>query len=55
VITLEGQVEIGIRDGTTRTFGPGDVVLAEDVTGRGHTSKVVGGRTRVCIAIPLVE
>ncbi|MEX0805546.1 MAG: hypothetical protein WD688_19835, partial [Candidatus Binatia bacterium] len=36
-ITLSGSVEIGIGDGTVKTFGPGDVFLAEDVTGQGHT------------------
>ena len=37
-ITLSGSVQIGIGDGTVRTFGPGDVFLAEDVTGQGHTA-----------------
>ena len=38
VITLSGSVDIRIGDGTVRTFGPGDVLLAEDVTGQGHTA-----------------
>ena len=38
-ITLSGSVEIGLGDGTNKTFGPGDVFLAEDVTGQGHTAK----------------
>ena len=38
-ITLAGSVEIGLGDGTKKTFGPGDVFLAEDVTGQGHTAK----------------
>ncbi len=37
-ITLSGQVAIGIGDGTVRTFEAGDVFLAEDVTGQGHTA-----------------
>ena len=37
-ITLAGSVEIGIGDGTTRTFHPGDVFLADDVSGQGHTA-----------------
>ena len=37
-ITLAGYVDIGIGDGTVRTFGPGDVFLAEDVSGQGHTA-----------------
>lgn len=53
VITLSGQFEIGIGDGTVRRMGPGDVLLAEDVTGQGHTIKVVGNQTRVSVAIPL--
>ena len=37
-ITLSGSVEIGLGDGTKKTFGPGDVFLAEDLTGQGHTA-----------------
>jgi hypothetical protein len=37
-ITLSGSVEIGIGDGTVTTFTAGDVFLAEDVTGQGHTA-----------------
>lgn len=38
-ITLSGFVEIGIGDGTVKKFGPGDVFLAEDVSGQGHTAR----------------
>ena len=53
IVTLEGQVEIGLGDGTVYTLGPGDMMLAEDLTGQGHTTKAVGDRTRVSIAIPV--
>ena len=53
VITLSGQAEIEIGDGTVRRFGPGDVILADDLTGRGHITRVVGTEARVYIAIPL--
>ncbi len=53
VITLSGQVEIGIGDGTMKRFGPGDVMLADDLTGQGHTTRVVGRKPRVSVAIPL--
>ena len=36
VITLAGDVDIGLGDGTSMNFGPGDGFLAEDVTGQGH-------------------
>jgi hypothetical protein len=37
-ITLSGTVDITIGDGTVRTFRPGDVFLAEDMSGQGHTA-----------------
>ena len=55
VITLEGQVEVGLGDGTKRVFGAGDVLLADDLTGRGHTTAVYGDQVRVSVAIPLVD
>jgi quercetin dioxygenase-like cupin family protein len=41
IVTLSGTVEVGLRDGNM-TFGPGDVFLAEDLTGEGHTTSVPG-------------
>lgn len=38
MITLSGSVDIGIGDGSRMTFHPGDVLLAEDTTGQGHTA-----------------
>ena len=55
VITLEGQVEIGLGDGSKHIFNAGDVELADDLTGHGHTTRVVGSQTRVSIAIPVVD
>ncbi len=55
VVTLEGQAEIGLGDGTRRIFNPGDVLLADDLTGRGHTTAVYGDRVRVSLAIPIMD
>ena len=41
VFYLTASVEIGLGDGSTHVMNPGDVLLAEDTTGRGHTSRVV--------------
>lgn len=49
-----GQMEVGIGDGTVRSFGPGDAVLFEDMTGQGHTSRTVGG-DRLSATVPLAE
>ena len=53
VINLAGEVEIGLGDGTLHRFGPGNVTLAEDLTGKGHTTRVVGNVPRVSATIPL--
>jgi quercetin dioxygenase-like cupin family protein len=55
VITLEGAVEIGLGDGSVHRFGPGEGILAEDLTGQGHTTRAVGDVPRVSMAIPLAD
>ena len=52
IFILEGQMEIGIGDGTTRRFGPGDVVLADDLAGQGHTTRSVGV-PRISATVPV--
>lgn len=41
VVVLRGAIEVEVSDGTTRQFGPGDLVLATDTSGRGHITRVV--------------
>ena len=53
VVNLTGSVEIEVGDGSTRIFGPGDILLAEDVDGQGHISRNVAGQARTCLFIPL--
>src|SRR5579862_10059593 len=36
VVTLAGEAEIEASDGEVRHIGPGTVMLAEDLTGKGH-------------------
>jgi len=55
VITLAGAVEIGLGDGTVHRFGPGEGVLAEDLTGKGHTTRAVGNEPRITLTIPLAD
>jgi len=50
---LEGQLEVQASDGKTRTFGPGDAVLMEDTSGRGHTAQVKGGRDLIAAIVAL--
>lgn len=55
VITLQGAVEIGLGDGSVHRFGPGEGILAEDLTGKGHTTKAVGNEPRVMMIVPLKD
>ena len=43
VLYLTASVEIGLGDGSSVVMEPGDVLLAHDTTGRGHTSRVLKG------------
>jgi len=53
VINLSGGVEIEIGDGGKRRLGPGDVLLAEDTTGRGHRSVAIGNEPRRSVFVTL--
>lgn len=54
-ITLSGAAEIEVGDGTVKRVGPGDVVLAEDLTGQGHITRAVGDQPRFYAVLPLDE
>ncbi len=49
LIRLEGRSEIEVGDGTKRKVGPGDIVLAEDTTGRGHRGRVLSSPRKTVI------
>jgi hypothetical protein len=53
-ISLSGHAEIEVSDGTVARVGPGDVVLAEDLTGQGHITRVVGDHPRFYAVVPLI-
>src|SRR5262245_13454543 len=53
VFTLSGAVDIEIGDGTVKRLGPGDILIAEDLTGQGHGTREVGPEPRVSVFIPL--
>lgn len=54
VITLYGLAEIETTDGSVRRFGAGDIMLADDVVGRGHITRDIEGPRR-SIFIPLPD
>ncbi|MCY4620010.1 MAG: hypothetical protein OXD50_15860 [Chloroflexi bacterium] len=54
VVNLSGTVEIEVGDGTKLQLHGGDILLADDVTGRGHITRDVEG-PRHSLFIPLPE
>lgn len=49
VVTLDGRALITVGDGSSREFGPGDTLFAEDLTGQGHNTREIGGVRRSLI------
>ena len=52
-ILLKGELEVAVASGEVRRFGPGSTVLLEDISGKGHTSRVVGSADVVLVFVQL--
>ena len=50
---LTARVELGLGDGSSVVMEPGDVLLAEDVSGQGHSSRVL--TPGMCAVVPLAS
>jgi len=46
IVMLEGLLEVLVSDGEQRSFSSGDILLIEDLEGRGHKSWVPDGKPR---------
>lgn len=53
VVNLSGVAEFETADGSKRRLHPGDVLVAEDLSGHGHIARSIGDEFRVSLAIPL--
>ena len=53
IINLDAGVQITASDGESRVIGAGEVILVEDVAGKGHLSKAVSSAVRHCIFVPV--
>lgn len=53
MVYLTARVEIGLGDGSSIVMEPGDVLQAEDTTGRGHTSRVLD--EGICMVVRLED
>jgi hypothetical protein len=54
VITLAGRAEVEATDGSRRPLEVGTILLAEDLTGKGHRIHELE-RPRLTLAIPLLD
>ena len=52
IVNLDAGVKITASDGESRIIGAGEVILVEDVTGKGHLSQGLG-QLRHSLFIPL--
>lgn len=55
LVTLAGSWEIEASNGAKRTFKTGDVMLADDTTGEGHISRVLGTEAHIFMTVPLAD
>jgi hypothetical protein len=55
LVTLSGSWEIEASSGVKRIFKVGDVMLADDTSGEGHTSRVLGNQPHVFMTVPLSD
>lgn len=53
IINLDGGVKITASDGESRVIGAGEVILVEDIKGKGHLSQSVSGKMRHSIFVPI--
>jgi hypothetical protein len=53
IINLDGGVQITASDGEVRVIGAGEVLLVEDLTGKGHLSKNIEAKIRYSIFVPI--
>lgn len=53
IVLLDGAIELETSDGEKRRFGGGDILLVEDVAGRGHRTRTVDNRPRRSLFVTL--
>jgi quercetin dioxygenase-like cupin family protein len=53
IITISGRREIELPGGQKIPMAPGRILLAEDLTGKGHLTRTVGAEDRVSLIVPL--
>ncbi len=55
LVTMSGSWEIEASNGVKKVFKAGDVMLADDTTGEGHISRVLGSEAHIFMTVPLAD
>jgi quercetin dioxygenase-like cupin family protein len=55
MVCVRGLVEITAGDGQKRRLGPGQFMLLEDTSGKGHITHATGAADHVALAIPVPD
>ncbi len=55
LVGLSGSWDIEAGNGVVRRFKAGDVMLADDTTGEGHISRVIGQEPFIFMTVPLAD
>ena len=55
VVNLSGTAEFEAAAGTKVQMEPGDILIAEDLTGHGHIARSLGDTPRASLAVPLAD
>lgn len=53
IVLLDGEIELETSDGEKRHFCGGDILLVEDISGRGHRTRTVNNRPRRSVFVTL--
>ncbi len=53
IVNLDAGAKLTASDGESRVVGAGEIILVEDIDGKGHLSQSVGGQLRHSLFIPI--
>ncbi len=53
LVPIQGASRVTAGDGTIKEFRPGDVVLMDDTTGKGHITEPIGDIEHIALIVPV--
>jgi hypothetical protein len=53
ILMLDGEIELETSDGEKQRFRGGDILLVEDISGRGHRTRTVNNQPRRSVFVTL--